>query len=114
MFKCRSADGRYNICGPNIKQQRLALPEKTSQRALAYSLQLHGLDIEKNAVQRIEAGKRFVTDIELKKIARVLGVTVDKLLSTEEDDEEKDDKAYGHCRQLPGRYTEGHYELHMS
>ncbi len=97
MFKCRSADGRYNICGPNIKQQRLALPEKTSQRALAYSLQLHGLDIEKNAVQRIEAGKRFVTDIEtdieLKKIARVLGVTVDKLLSTEEDDEEKDDKA---------------------
>ncbi len=85
MFKCRSADGRYNICGPNIRQQRLALPEKTSQRALAYSLQLHGLDIEKNAVQRIEAGKRFVTDIE--------GVTVDKLLSTEEDDEEKDDKA---------------------
>lgn len=93
MFKCRSADGRYNICGPNIKQQRLALPEKTSQRALAYLLQLHGLDIEKNAVQRIEAGKRFVTDIELKKIARVLGVTVDKLLSTEEDDKEKDDQA---------------------
>ena len=32
-----------------------------------------GLDIDKNAVQRIESGKRFVTDIELKVIARCWG-----------------------------------------
>lgn len=86
MFKCRSRSGRYNLCGPNIKKRRLALPRKTSQRALAYLLQLSGLDIEKNAVQRIEAGKRFVTDIELKAFALVLGVTVDELISTEDDD----------------------------
>lgn len=88
MFKCRSEDGSLNLCGPKIRQQRLALPQKTSQRALAYLLQLHGLDIEKNAVQRIEAGKRFVTDIELKKIADVLDVTVDELISTEDKDDD--------------------------
>lgn len=51
------------------------LPEKTSQRKLANMLQRARLDIDKNAVQRIESGKRFVTDIELKVIAEVLRVS---------------------------------------
>lgn len=55
-----------------------------SQRALADRLQLCGIDVDKNAIQRIECGKRFVTDIELVAIAEVLGVTVLELLSHEE------------------------------
>lgn len=51
-----------------------------SQRKLADLLQLDGLDIDKNAVQRIECGKRFVTDIELVHLARVLKCHVIKLL----------------------------------
>lgn len=43
-------------------------------------LQLSGLDIDKNAVQRIEAGKRFVTDVELVYFANVLNMTFDELL----------------------------------
>lgn len=43
-------------------------------------LQRAGLDIDKNVVQRIESGKRFVTDIELKVIAEVLGVSYQSLL----------------------------------
>jgi hypothetical protein len=43
-------------------------------------LQVHALDIDKNAVQRIESGQRFVTDIELKCIASVLGVSYQQLL----------------------------------
>ena len=43
-------------------------------------LQMAGLDIDKNAVQRIESGKRFITDIELKVIAEVLNVSYQKLL----------------------------------
>ena len=39
-----------------------------------------GLDMNKNAVQRIEAGKRFVTDIELKVMSVVLEIPVEKLL----------------------------------
>ncbi|MBR4247220.1 MAG: helix-turn-helix transcriptional regulator [Treponema sp.] len=55
-----------------------------SQRALADKLQLNGIDVDKNAIQRIECGKRFVTDIELVVIARVLGVSIMELLGTNE------------------------------
>ena len=51
-----------------------------SQRALADKLQIAGLDIDKNAVQRIEAGKRFVTDIELKILSIVLNISLEELL----------------------------------
>ena len=61
------------------------MPEKTSQRAFAYLLQLRGLDLEKNAIQRIESGERFVTDLELKVIADVLDVSVNELLTTNDD-----------------------------
>ena len=53
---------------------------QVSQRALASMLQLSGLDVDKNAIQRIESGQRFVTDIELNALAQVLGVAVEKLL----------------------------------
>ena len=39
-----------------------------------------GIDIDKNAIQRIECGKRFVTDIEIIAFAKVFGVEVQKLL----------------------------------
>ena len=42
-----------------------------SQRALADMLQLIGLDLDKNAVQKIESGNRFVTDIELSAFSKV-------------------------------------------
>ena len=51
-----------------------------SQRELADNMQLLGLDIDKNAIQRIEAGKRFVTDIELIVFAEMFKITVDELL----------------------------------
>ena len=44
-------------------------------------LQIEGLDVDKNAVQRMEPGSRFITDIELKIIAKVLKVSYDELLS---------------------------------
>ena len=53
---------------------------QTVPAGLADMLQLGGLDVDKNAVQRIESGQRFVTDIELKALAQALGVTVEELL----------------------------------
>lgn len=82
MYKNRAADGKNNVCGKNIKKYREALPSMPSQRAFANMLQLEGLDIDKNAIQRMECGRRFVTDIELKIIARVLGVTYSDLLDS--------------------------------
>ena len=80
MYKNKAENGGNNICGPRIKEIRENLPEKTSQRKLADMLQMAGLDIDKNAVQRIESGKRFVTDIELKVIAKVLKASYKQLL----------------------------------
>lgn len=80
MYKNRAANGLNNICGERIKAIRESLPAKTSQKMLADMLQIEGLDIDKNAIQRIECGKRFVTDIELKAIAKVLEVDYRELL----------------------------------
>lgn len=63
-----------------IKLLRSQLPEKTSQRKLADMLVLQGLDVDKNAIQRIESGQRFVTDIELKMLVRVLNTSYEELL----------------------------------
>lgn len=80
MYKNRAADGLNNICGKKIKEVRESLPEKTSQRMLADMLQRQGMDLDKNAIQRIESGQRFVTDIELKAIAYVLSAQYTSLL----------------------------------
>lgn len=78
MFINKTKSGENNICGRNIA----ALRKKAgmSQNRLASTLQIHGLNLDKNAIQRIEAGKRFVTDIELVHISDVLGVTLTELL----------------------------------
>ena len=52
-----------------------------SQRQLADIMQIYGLDIDKNAIQRIESGQRFVTDIELLALSSVLNVKIEELLS---------------------------------
>lgn len=80
MFKNKSENGRNNICGEKISELRKSGTEKMSQRMLAEKLQLRGIDVDKNAIQRIESGERFVTDIELKVLAEVFGVTSDELL----------------------------------
>ena len=78
MFINKSKDGLNNICGKNISVYRKEL--SLSQRGLADRLQLAGLDVEKNTIQRIECGKRFVTDIELKKFSEVFKISVDELI----------------------------------
>ena len=78
MFINKSADGLNNICGKNIFRFRNKLG--ISQRALADRMQLVGIDIDKNAIQRIESGKRFVTDIEIIAFAKVFNITFEELL----------------------------------
>lgn len=82
VFINKTRSGENNICGRNIAALRKAAG--LSQNQLAGQLQLHGLDVDKNAIQRIEAGKRFVTDIELVYLAEALGVTYNDLLDKNE------------------------------
>ena len=71
MYKNRSNNGLNNICGSKIKEIRKSLYPKTSPRMLANKLQI------------IESGQRFVTDIELKVIAKVLSTDYSQLLEND-------------------------------
>ena len=82
MFRNKAEDGRNNLCGRQVAKRRVAMGK--SQRQLADALQLLGLDIDKNAVQRIEAGLRFVTDIEMVYLAKVLELSYQQLLGESE------------------------------
>lgn len=83
MFINKAKDGSNNISGTNIMKLRVKLG--ISQRELADRLQLNGLDVDKNAIQRIEAGKRFVTDIELLAFSEYFSTTADNLLKRQAD-----------------------------
>lgn len=82
MFKNKTSTGKNNLCGENVYffRKKQTAP-KMSQRKLAEELQLRGIDVDKNAIQRIESGQRFVTDIELKVLAEIFKISVDELLS---------------------------------
>ena len=80
MYKNKNSNGKNNLCGEQIGLLRKQIHPKVSQRAFANKLQLQGIDLDKNAIQRIECGKRFVTDIELKAFAQILNTTADELL----------------------------------
>ena len=79
MFKNKN-EGKNNLCGENIRKLRLSYPSRLSQRGLADKMQLIDIDVDNNAIQRIECGKRFVTDIELKAFAEIFGVSTDSLV----------------------------------
>ena len=78
MFTNRTSDGRNNIVGVKVAQLRKGM--KISQRQLSDNLCDIGLNIDKNQVQRIESGQRFVTDIELGYLVKALGTTINELL----------------------------------
>ena len=82
MFKNKHIDGKCNRCGEQIAKLRKQLPDKTSDR-----MQEKGIDMDKNAIQRIEHGDRFVTDIELAAFADFFGVSSDVLLGKKEADQ---------------------------
>lgn len=78
MFINKTSDGKNNLCGQKIARLRKEM--KISQRELADRMQLIGLDLDKNAIQRIECGKRFVTDIEIAAFLKTFSTTFDELI----------------------------------
>lgn len=68
-----------NVCGPRVRQIRT---EKGWSRAkLAEQCQIAGWDISEDTIDRIEAKARWVGDIELVTLAKVLEVSLDTLVS---------------------------------
>lgn len=74
--------GDKNICGANIERIRKQLGMK--QTTLMSKMQLLGVDINPSSLSKLEGQTRSATDIELKAIAKILGVTIEELLSGDE------------------------------
>ena len=78
-MKPRKAEyGDKNICGANIERIRKQLGMK--QATLVSKMQLMGVDINPSSLSKLEGQTRGATDIELKAIAAILGVTMEELL----------------------------------
>lgn len=77
MPKPRSDTGTKNLISKNLI--RLRRERDLSQRDLAKLLQLSGCDMDRNVITRIETQKRYVTDIEIKKLCEVLDTTFEEL-----------------------------------
>lgn len=78
MPKPTTALGEKNLISRRLVELRKA--NNLSQRELSHKLQLIGYDMDKNVITRIETNKRYVTDIELQALARVLNVSYTYLI----------------------------------
>lgn len=83
MPKPRSGTGQKNLIADNLIELRKS--RHISQRVLAYKLQLAGYDMDKNVITRIETNKRYVSDIELKALCEIFGITYAELLDGKQD-----------------------------
>ena len=70
MYK-NKANERNNICGTKVRFFRKQFATKNfSKKKLADMLQIAGLDIDKNAIQKIEDDKRFIYRYRIKSISK--------------------------------------------
>lgn len=74
-------DGKSkNIIGERIKILRTQHNPPLTQKDLAIQLQLLGYQFSELTILRIEGGKRFVPDYEVKMLANFFGVSYDYLI----------------------------------
>lgn len=71
-------NGKLNVLGNKIKYHRES--NNLTLVQLSDKLQLIGIDIPKNSLQRLEKGMRSIKDFELAGISKVLNVSVDEML----------------------------------
>ena len=83
-MKPRKAEyGNKNICGANVERIRKELGMK--QTTLVAKMQLAGVDINPSSLSKLEGQIRIASDIELKAISQILGVTMEELVRTEHE-----------------------------
>ena len=80
-MKIYDYEGKKNICGERVHEARRKM--KITQSELAAKLQVAGIIIERDSISRIEIGTRFVSDYEIRELAKILKVSVNWLLGIE-------------------------------
>ncbi|MGN1027965.1 MAG: helix-turn-helix domain-containing protein [Faecousia sp.] len=83
-MKPRKAEyGSKNICGANV--ERIRKQQGMKQTTLVSKMQLLGVDINPSSLSKLEGQTRVATDMELKAIAHILGVSMETLVRTDDD-----------------------------
>lgn len=80
----KAAYGSKNICGANI--ERIRRQQGMKQCELVSKMQLLGVDINPSSLSKLEGQLRIASDVELKAISRILGVSMEELVRTESGD----------------------------
>ncbi len=84
MSKPRSVPvGERNIIGAKVV--RIRQEKHIRQKDLVAQLQSMGMDISDTSMSRLEGQNRLVQDFEVPILAKALGVSVEWLLQTEEE-----------------------------
>ena len=73
-FKRKTVKKPLNLVGPQIRKLRDR--RDWTQAVLAERLQLHGWDISRTSLAKLEARLRWVSDCELLFLAKALGVSL--------------------------------------
>ena len=75
--------GKKNICGANI--ERIRKGQGMKQTTLVSQMQLLGVDINPSSLSKLEGQTRIATDMELKAISKILGVSMEELVRTNDE-----------------------------
>lgn len=78
MNNSRKFNKDLNVLGTKIRECREK--QNISQAQLSAQLELLGISIPKNSIQRLECNARVIKDYELAGISKVLNVSIDSLL----------------------------------
>jgi transcriptional regulator with XRE-family HTH domain len=76
---------RRNMIGPQVRKARERARPPLTQQDVSARLEVRGVHIDRAGISKIETGNRVVIDIELIALADALGVTVQRLLDSEEN-----------------------------
>jgi len=79
MKKTANIEGR-NLIGKRLREIRLKRIPEVTLEDLAGRLAARGVTLDRSAIGRIENGRRYVLDYELKAIAAALRVSIVELL----------------------------------
>ena len=79
----KQALGNRNLVGARVELARKDLGMK--QKELLAQLQVNGVDMNASGLSKLEGQIRYVTDLELAALSRVLNVSVDSLLGLTDD-----------------------------
>lgn len=71
-------NGKLNAIGNKIKEYRIK--NNMTQKELTEKLQLYGIDLNKNSLQKLERGDRVIKEYELAVFCKILNVSADEFL----------------------------------